>query len=141
MAKTDMAATDLTIYFNTHKASEGWKYRACGVGVIGNKGERAKGIVCTDVMRVEAADCKESFPSSDGTYAAYTPPADQFCFLWPNIDSNICVGKKRNHSIFKYFQLTFLSKQAILVDLSMLTNMIQRIQKKSMWQLKKLCAP
>jgi hypothetical protein len=74
-----------------HKASEKWRYRACGIGIIGNVGERAKGIVCTDVNLItDPAKCVEA---KDGMAFTNPPGSDQYCVSWPDRDSNICVGK------------------------------------------------
>jgi hypothetical protein len=80
--------------------------------VIGNKGERAKGIVCTDVNLVPATACLETYPLSGmPTGAVFTVPGDQFCIQWPDRDNNICVGKKKLKLIIAIFNLHFKSRR------------------------------
>ena len=68
-----------------------FKFRACGVGVIGNKGERAKGVVCTEVNFVtDPAKCKEPYAADDAE--PFVAPAFQYCMQWPDRDNNVCVG-------------------------------------------------
>lgn len=65
-----------------------FKIRACGIGTTGNKGERGKGVVCTEInMITDPTLCKEpyggeAFPLLDG----------QVCLQWPDRDNNACVG-------------------------------------------------
>jgi hypothetical protein len=119
--------------FTNHPAKEKWKYRACGVGVIGNKGERAKGIVCTDVNLVLATECMETYPIVPGTpNAPYPLTPEQACIVWPDRDNNVCVGKKEISGInCRFLSDNFIIK-VTLVAQSMPTNLTQRMQPRSM---------
>ena len=59
-----------------------YKFRACGVGVIGNKGEKPKGVVCTDVN-----------PTSEK--CGDEQPENTVCLQWSDRDNNICMGKSK----------------------------------------------
>jgi hypothetical protein len=76
----------------SHPPSERWRFRACGIGVIGNQGERAKGIVCTELNYADATNCKET--AADASTTVFPVKPDQTCFVWPDRDNNVCVGKK-----------------------------------------------
>lgn len=64
-------------------------FRVCGIGAINNKGERPKGVVCTDVNVIDPADggCK-----NPETSEVYSPPEGVFCVQWSNQDNNLCAG-------------------------------------------------
>lgn len=59
-----------------------YRYRACGVGVIGNYGQKPKGVVCTDVNPI-GASCGDDVITPDNAV----------CLQWTDRDNNICVGK------------------------------------------------
>lgn len=83
-AEADEAAWELA-----HKSSEGWKLRACGIGVINNQGVYSlPGVVCTDLNKQVATECK-NLPSDE---AAVTVPAGDVCIQWPDRDNNVCVA-------------------------------------------------
>jgi hypothetical protein len=67
------------------------KYFACGVGVINNKGEKAKGVLCTEVNVIDPAtgNCK---PTSGPSTEPYKPAEGLFCVQWLAGDNNLCVG-------------------------------------------------
>jgi hypothetical protein len=61
------------------------KVRGCGVGKINNKGEKAKGVVCTDLKLVDSAKCKKYGTASE----LHTVPATMACLQWDNKDNNL----------------------------------------------------
>lgn len=72
----------------TFLSTNGYKTRACGVGNINNKGEKAKGVRCTEVKIVPNDQCKKYGTPSD----LHTVPEGLACVQWPDRDNNICAG-------------------------------------------------
>ena len=68
-----------------------YKFRACGVGVIGNYGERSKG-VCSEVDFItDPTMCKEQYAAAaDPSFN--NDPEFYYCLRWPSRDNNACVG-------------------------------------------------
>ena len=67
---------------------KGYKFRACGVGATNNKGEKTKGVICTDVDIVEDAKCRKYGTANE----FHTVPAGMSCIQWSNLDNNVCIG-------------------------------------------------
>lgn len=87
------ASSSEYLYFETSAdvialIDQTYKFRACGVGSTNNKGEKSKGVVCTDVQIVADASCKKYGTVSD----VHTVPAGMVCVQWSNKDNNVCVG-------------------------------------------------
>lgn len=69
----------------------GFKFRTCGVGVTGNYGERAKGVVCTDVDFItDPKMCKELY--ADAASLSFNSYSDVYCLRFATNDQNACVG-------------------------------------------------
>jgi hypothetical protein len=63
----------------------GTKMRGCGVGVTNNKGDKPKGVVCTDLKLVSSAKCLKF-----GTAAEmHTVPDGIACLQWSDRDNNL----------------------------------------------------
>jgi hypothetical protein len=63
-----------------------FKFRACGIGAIDNKGTLPKGVLCTDVNLVASDKC---FDPQDPT-KAYEVPESFACIQWPAMQNNLC---------------------------------------------------
>lgn len=72
------------------------KFRGCGFGWVNNKGEKAKGMTCTELNLVPTGQCKKL-----GTTEFLTQPEGIACFQWANKDNNMCVGDYGS-SIYAY---------------------------------------
>ena len=69
-----------------------YKFRACGVGVTGNYGERSKGVVCSEVdIITDPTMCKEQYAAAADP-SLNTEPTFYYCLRWPSRDNNACVG-------------------------------------------------
>lgn len=72
----------------TRMQTGGYKFKACGLGVIDDKGNRPKGVMCTEMNIVDSTKCAETFDATK----TYTIPAGTVCLQWPDRTNNACVG-------------------------------------------------
>lgn len=86
---------DMTAFF-TRMRSVNFKYRACGIGVIDDKGTKPKGVMCTEMNYVEPARCAETFDPT----RTYTIPTGTVCLQWPDRTNNACVGDFGGNKFF-----------------------------------------
>lgn len=61
----------------------------CGVGAINNKGDRGKGVFCTDMRLVDASN---GFCKAHGSPHPVYPPDGLACLQWSDRDNNVCAG-------------------------------------------------
>lgn len=89
-------AFNQSMWFEEHSLFRGWRFRACGIGVINNKGERARNVLCTDLNVQPQEQCKED-PTDERIFEV---PTNQLCLHWPDRENNACVGDFGGESYF-----------------------------------------
>lgn len=66
------------------RLGEKFKFRACGIGSINNKGQKSKGVLCTNMEIVPDLQCQDNSQT-------FPPPEGMLCMKSIH-DNNACAG-------------------------------------------------